>query len=66
MLIKSFTILKNDLINEASESEEGQDWMVRAILGATKKDEFMPTGFNDCWDIVKEQVDRKIHGNRKS
>ncbi len=59
MIIRTYTVQKMKLIDEACSSEIGQNFIVRSVLDKTERDEFLPTGFNDCWDIVKEQIERK-------
>lgn len=63
MLVKTFTIFKADLLDEASHTDEGQNFIVRAVLGRTEEYEFLPTGFNDCWDLVLDQIKRKVNAN---
>lgn len=58
MVFVLYNISHEDLINEAASNVSGQDFIVRSVLGLTGENEFLPTGFNDCWELVKEQMDR--------
>lgn len=62
MIVKTYSTRKEDLVSEANQTDDGQAFIVRAILGQIDDNEFIPTGFNDCYDLVNEQMKRKAYG----
>lgn len=55
MLVRTYSIHPADIVEAIQNSEAGQLYIARSLSGYTYGQPY-PTSFNDCLDIVQEQL----------